>query len=242
LNYSLNINLPPPSFTPFSVNERPFPQFVNVTQYRSDGNAHFNGVQLEAKRRAGDFLFDINYSYQTNRNNFSDLENPYDVLRHWANDASTENEYVVGSVVYTLPVGHGRKFLGSASRRVDLLLGDWQLYFITYYGSGLFFSPAYSGSGPSNTGVTGGLPDILPNVSIVPPGGRTEKQWFNPAAFAVPQAGRFGDALPNSLTAEPLVVQHLSVAKKFRITDRLTYTVTVARLVKKFQSMYANRV
>ncbi len=228
LNYSLNVNLPPPGLIPFTVNARPFPQFVNVTQYRSDGSAHFNGLQLETKRRAGSFTFDLNYSYQTNRNNISDLENPYDVLSHWANDASTERQYVVGSVVYTLPVGRGKRFLGTASRRSDLLVGDWQFYFISYYGSGLFFSPAFSGSGPSNTGVTGGLPDTVPNVNVVPSGGRTYQQWFNPAAFTVPQPGRFGDALPNSLTAEPLVVQHLSVAKKVRITEKLTYTLTMA--------------
>jgi hypothetical protein len=130
--------------------------------------------------------------------------------------------------VYTLPVGRGKRFLGTASRRTDLLVGDWQFYFISYYGSGLFFSPAFSGSGPSNTGVTGGLPDTVPNVNVVPSGGRTYQQWFNPAAFTVPQPGRFGDALPNSLTAEPLVVQHLSVAKKVRITEKVTYTLTMA--------------
>jgi hypothetical protein len=65
-------------------------------------------------------------------------------------------------------------------------------------------------------------------VSVAPPGGRSETEWFNPAAFAVPQLGRFGDALPDSLTGEPLVVQHISVAKKFRLTERLTYTLTMA--------------
>ena len=107
LNYSLNINQPSPGLTPFSVSERPFQQFVNVIQYLSNGSAHYNSLQLEAKRRAGSFMFDVNYSYQTNRNNFSDLENPYSVLSHWTNDASTENEYLSASVVYTLPLGRG---------------------------------------------------------------------------------------------------------------------------------------
>ncbi len=228
LNYSLNINQPPPSLTPFSVNLRPFPQFVNVTQYRSDGSNNYNSLQLEAKRRAGDFMFDVHYAYQKNLNNFSDLENPYDVLSHWTNDSATDRSYLVGTVVYTLPLGRGKKFLNSASRRMDLLVGDWQFYFISYYGSGVYFSPAFSGTGPSNTGVIGGLPDVVSNVSTTPPGGRTYNQWFNPAAFAVPPPGRFGNALPNSLLSQPLVVQHLSLAKKFRISERITYTVTMA--------------
>jgi hypothetical protein len=228
LNYSLNINLPPPSLTPFSVTERPFPQFVNVTQYRSNGSNNYNAIQLEAKRRAGDFLFDVHYAYQRNRNNFSDLENPYDVLSHWTNDSATDRTYQVGTVLYTLPLGQGKKFLNGASRRLDLLVGNWQFYFISYYGSGVYFSPSFSGSSPSNTGVVGGLPDVVPHVSTEPPGGRTYKEWFNPAAFAVPPQGRFGNALPNSIVSQPLVVQHLSLAKKFRITERLTYTLTMA--------------
>ena len=60
------------------------------------------------------------------------------------------------------------------------------------------------------------------------PGGRTYKMWFNPAAFAVPPAGRFGNALPNSLVGQPLNVHHLSIAKRFRIGERLSYTMTAA--------------
>ena len=52
--------------------------------------------------------------------------------------------------------------------------------------------------------------------------------WFNPAAFAVPPSGRFGSALPYSLTGQPLNTHHVSVAKRFRITERLSYTFTAA--------------
>jgi hypothetical protein len=36
-------------------------------------------------------------------------------------------------------------------------------------------------------------PDLVPGVSLTPPGGRTVTQWINPAAFANP-AGEFGTA------------------------------------------------
>ncbi len=41
-------------------------------------------------------------------------------------------------------------------------------------------------------------------------------------------AGRFGDALPYSLEGQPINVQHLSIKKRFKITDKLSYTMTAA--------------
>jgi hypothetical protein len=226
MNYSLNVNLPQPSTIPFSVSRRPFPQFVNVTEYRSDGSARYNALQLEAKRRAGNFTFDAHYTLQKNLYNYADLENPYDVLSHWTNETATRRKYFVGSIVWRLPVGRGERFLNKAPSVLEAALGNWQLYLITYMGSGLFYTPAFSGTNPSNTGVSGGLPDLVGNP--VPASGRSYTGWWDKAAFALPPAGRFGDALPFSLEGQPLNVQHLSIKKKFRITERVSYTFTAA--------------
>lgn len=227
LPYSLNINIPRPSTTPFTNASRPFPQFINVTQYRLDGKSHFNALQLETKRRYGNLTVDLNYSFQSNLNNYSDLENPYDVLSHWTNVSQTRRQYAVGTVVWTIPVGSGQHFLPHLPKFGDLILSNWQLYSISYLGTGTYFSPSFSGSSPSNTGVNGGLPDRIGDPYNVL-GGRNYNLWFNPAAFAVPPVGRFGDALPNSLVGQPLNVHHLSIAKSFRITERVTYTFTAA--------------
>jgi hypothetical protein len=227
LPYSLNINLPRPSTTPFTTSSRPYPQFVNVTQYRLDGSLHYNSLQLEAKRSMGSLTFDANYSLQSSLSNYSDLENPYDVLSHWANTPQTRRQYAVGTAIWNIPVGYGQRYFSHAAKPVELLVGNWKIYWITYLASGLYFSPSFSGSSPSNTGVNGGLPDRIGDPNNVP-GGRNYKMWFNPAAFAVPPSGRFGNALPYSLTGQPLNTHHVSVAKRFRITERVSYTFTAA--------------
>lgn len=227
LPYSLNINIPRPSTTPFTTASRPFPQFVNVTQYHLDGSLHYNSLQLEAKRSVGSLTFDVNYSLQTSLNNFSDLENPYDVLSHWTNTSQTRKHYAVGTAIWNIPAGPGLRYLSHASKPVELILGNWKIYWISYLASGAYFSPSFSGSSPSNTGVNGGLPDLVGDPTNVPDG-RNYKTWFNPAAFAVPPAGRFGNALPNSLTGQPLNTHHVSIAKRFRVTEKLSYTFTAA--------------
>jgi hypothetical protein len=225
LNYSLNINIPEPSLIPFNVNRRPYPNLVNVTEYRADGSSRYHSVQFEAKRRAGSVLIDFNYTWQINKLNFLNLENPYKVLDKWSNEAATRRHYAVGSVIWTVPVGQGKRYLASMPKVLDAAIGNWQLYTLSYIGSGLFFSPSYSGASPSNTGVNGGLPDLVGDPYGIP---QTKNQWFNPKAFAVPPAGRFGNALPNSLEGQPINVHHLSLIKKFAIFDRLSFTLTGA--------------
>jgi hypothetical protein len=44
-------------------------------------------------------------------------------------------------------------------------------------------------------------PDLVPGISLTPPGGRTVAKWINPAAFAAP-AGEFGNA-PRNLVRGP---------------------------------------
>lgn len=225
LNYSLNINQPEPSLIAFNVNRRPYPNLVGVTEWRNDGSSKYHSLQIEAKRRTSSVLFDFNYSYQINRSNFFNLENPYAVTDKWANEAATRRHYGTASLIWDTPVGRGQKFMNNAPKVIDVALGHWQLYWLSYLASGAFFSPAYSGASPSNTGVNGGLPDLVGNPYGI---SQSVNQWFDPKAFAVPAAGRFGNALPNSLTSQPLNVHHLSVIKKFPIKERLTFTLTGA--------------
>jgi hypothetical protein len=99
------------------------------------------------------------------------------------------------------------------------------MYFVTYFASGLFYSPSFSGPNPSNTGDSGGLPDLIGDPT---PNHRTYQQWWNKAAFKLPEPGHFGTALPYSLEGQGLNVQHLSVVKRFPIKDHVSFVFTSA--------------
>jgi hypothetical protein len=222
LNYLVNVNLPQPSTTSFTASRRPYPQFFSTNLLRFDGGRRFNALQLEAKRRLGGVTLNASYSLTESLVNYLDTENPYDVLNHWANDGQTRRNYTSASVVWALPVGKGQRYLGDSSNAFDRVVGGWSTSLVMFLASGLGFSPAYSGADPSNTGTFGGLPDLVGTPKNVP-GGKSYNNWFNTAAFAVPQNGHFGNARPNSLEGQDLYQTHLSLTKSVALTERIHF-------------------
>lgn len=222
LNYQVNTNLPHPSTTPFDASSRPFPQFLGTDMTMYNGSTKYDSMQFEALRRAGNLTYDATYTFQRSIANYLDTENPYDVLSHWANDGVTMRHYVSAMVSWNLPFGKGQRFMGTANPILQKVVGGWNVMSLTYLGSGLWFSPSFDGSDPSNTGTFGGLPDRVGNPHQFN-GGKQRLQNFNDAAFAVPQPGTFGNALPNSLESQGLYVTHLGIIKSVPITERVTF-------------------
>lgn len=109
------------------------------------------------------------------------------------------------------------------SGALQKIVGGWSTYTISYLGSGLWFSPSFASADPSHTNTRGGLPDLVGDPNNVA-GGQNFQHWFNEAAFAVPEAGHFGNALPFSLQSEHLDVHHISLIKDTPISDRVHFT------------------
>jgi Carboxypeptidase regulatory-like domain/TonB dependent receptor len=221
-----NMDKPQPSTATFTQSMRPYNLFTGVNVYGNDGKVHYNSLQAEIQKRMGSFTFNSNFTWSKNMYNWANMENPYAITDKWARDSANRDRYWVTSLTWALPVGKQQKFLADAPRIVDAVLGGWTTQFISTFASPTYVSPAFSGSDPSGTQTSGGLPDAINS----PYSGfnRTINQWFNPAAFTAPPKGRFGDASPNSLEGFGIAVQHLSVAKTFRITERLHTTFTGA--------------
>ena len=224
-NYNISINKPLPSLTPFTQSRRPFPEFVGVTEARSDGQTKYDSIQFQVQKRMGDFSFNAHWTLANSMANFLNLENPYAVTDKWARQSGDRRHYAVITTNWRVPVGRGKKFLSGAPAVVDHLLGGWVVNTMSYFASGFFFSPSFSGSDPSNTNTVGGLPDRIANGNL-PSGERTYNRWFDASAFRVPLPGTFGNSAPNSLVGQGLNVHHFATSKRFRITERLSTTFT----------------
>lgn len=221
-NYTVNIDKPAPGTASFASSRNPYPQFVSATVLRYDGGANYNGLQFDVRRRVGALTFSANYALSKSQANYLNVENPYNLLARYANDGLTRRHYSSGTVTYALPFGAGRRFLHGAGGFTDRAVGGWSTVALTYLASGTYFSPAFSGADPSNTNTLGGLPDLVGDPNNIA-GGQSKTNWFNTAAFAVPQAGHFGNALPNSLQGQRLYQTHVSLIKITTITERVKF-------------------
>jgi hypothetical protein len=242
VNYSLNINKPRPGLTAFTAASRPYPQFVNATFWQSDGRGKFDSLQFEVQRKMGDLVLDAHYTISNNMADYLNLENPYD-HQFWNRVDFTSRRRAVASIMYALPFGRGKPFLRNASAAVNHIVGGWELYSINFFGSGSFFSPAFSGSDPSNTNTFGGLPDRIGEGNL-DRSERTVQRWFDPRAFVVPPRGRFGNSGVNILEGPGYNVQHLGLTKRIGLTERLqlSYTARLTNLFNHphFQNPYNN--
>ncbi len=231
LNYSLNTNKPQASTIPFSASRLPYQQFNSVTQTRSDGQWRYDSLQLSAQRRVHSFTFNASWTWSNDMFNYGNLEDPYNVTSQWARDSANRRHYIDFYTVWEVPVGRSRRFLSNAPAVVNHLIGGWNLQTISYFGTGQYFSPAFSGTNPSNTNTSGGLPDRIADGNK-PSDQRTKTQWFDPTAFKVPAPGHFGNSGVNILEGQGLNVHHLSVAKSFPFTERwkMTFTGEISNL------------
>ncbi len=226
LNYTIEINKPEASLVPFTAGRRPYSQFVSTTLARDDGSSNFNALTLEAQRKVGQVTFDAHWTLASNYNNMGDLENPYAPLL-WGRDPNTVRQRMVVNAIWNLPVGHGHRLLGNAPGVVNQMVGGWQLYWIAYFQTGQFFSPGFSGSDPSNTNTSGGLPNRVCNGNL-PSDQRSIGRWFDASCFTVPSPGTFGNSGVNVLEGPGLQLNNLTIGKTFPIRERLRFTFLVA--------------
>jgi hypothetical protein len=231
INYgTYNMDKPQPSTTAFTQSRRPYPLFTAVNVFGTDGKVHYNAAQVEVQRRVGSFVFNSNFTWSKNMYNWANQENPYAITNNWTRDAANRERYWVTSFTWQLPFGKQQRFLANVPGVVNHVIGGWTTQAVSTFASPPYYTPQYNNSGgnadPSGTNTQGGLPDAVgnPNSGIT----RTVNLWFNPAAFAPPPLGRFGNALPNSIQGYPIMVQHLSLAKAFHITERFKMTFTGA--------------
>lgn len=175
--------------------------------------------------------------------------NNYDFDADWGNNNFDVRQSFNFSTLYELPFGKGRRFDFGDSKKADLLLGGWQLGGTVNARTGvpievnitrpdvvyqdnrngaIYSSPVVVGGVVQTTAIIntpgGGSsrnvrrPDVVPGVD---PLLKTSRGYvINPAAFAVPQPGTFGNLARNALAGPGLAQLDLTLAKKFSITER----------------------
>ena len=219
LNYDVNLNKPQPSLIPFSQDRRPYPEFIRTNFAQRDGDLNYNGFTFRVLRKVGAVTFDTHWTWAHNLANNLNRENPYN-LGLWNRVRFVARHRVVLNLQWKLPT------LPDAPGAMRAIAAGWQANVVSFFQTGQYFSPSYSGADPSNTSTFGGLPDRISDGNL-PSAQRDVDRWFDTAccpttgAFTVPQPGTFGNSGVNILEGPGRNVTNLAIGKDFYLTEQV---------------------
>ncbi len=230
--YARNINLPFPSETPFTQARYLYRNFTSIKYFDQGATDVSNTLRVDFNRPMHKGLYlhggwtwlsQINDGETTAWVQLASTSaNPYSRASERARiDYFPRHRFSV-DFVYELPFGVGRKYLASAPRGVDAVLGGWVASGFWNFYTGEPFTPIYSGADPSGTGNFSGRPDRIGSGKLDNP---TESLWFDPKAFVVPGSniGRFGNSGRNILELPSTQRTLLAIYKYFKIKESLHF-------------------
>jgi Carboxypeptidase regulatory-like domain/TonB dependent receptor len=202
----VNLDLPPTYKTP------QYPAFAAAIPWRgSVGMSSYNGLSVALRRPLSrGLLVTANYTYSHEIDNGSNgsgdgdeisPQNPLCLACDRASGTWDATHVINGNAVYQLPFGRGKPWLND-SGTASTILDNWELTTTALARTGFPVNVLMPSSYTAPDGASGTeRPDLVPGVSLTPPGGRSVAEWINPAAFAAP-AGEFGTA-PRDLLRGP---------------------------------------
>ena len=234
----------------FSFLLQPFPQFTGgLNVFDSNDYSNYHGLQLILKRRINSGLgFQFGYTLSESKDNRSwdpslstvssgsvqsASSTPFDLrdrnLNYTWSDFDRRHVFQ-GTYTYELPFGKGRKFLSEAPSIVDHIMGGWQMAGTVIWMSGRPFT-VYSGVTTVSNVVqaTADCNGCTRNSGqLVLESGRNF--WFDAATraqFSAPAPGSIGNTGRNFFLAPNYFQWDSSLAKKFRITERVAFDLRV---------------
>ncbi len=207
---------------------RPISNFAGIEVAEGVGFGAYHALQIKVEKRYSKGLYVLNsFTWSKGIDNVSGHLEANNGDNSRVNIANIAGEKGLSSydqtlnnttaIVYDLPVGKGRQFLGNANMLVDGVLGGWQFSVINTAVSGLPVNLSYS---PSSAFQVSGLPTYRPNIigNPVTPGG-TVSNYLNPATVIIPTdvSHPFGNAGRNIARAPGLLQPDLAMHKQFRL-------------------------
>jgi hypothetical protein len=204
---------------------RPYPGYADIYQYNTGANFIYNSLQVQLKKQfSGGGLVNVAYTWSKARTdasayNYQPMDS-YDLRRDWGPSSYNRNHVFVLSYVYPLP------FWRNPQEWYKKVLGGWQISGVTTLQTGLPLNVTLA-SDLAGTGVASGAPGAgtgygqRPDVIGDPRKGVSGAQFLNPAAFAVPAAGHFGNLGAYAIFGPGTNNWDASLQKDFPVTERI---------------------
>jgi len=211
---------------------RPYPAFGQVNWRGNKNNSDYEGLSFAVKRSfSRGFLLSANYMWAHEIDDGSNGSGDGDSLVA-QNVACQPCERASGvwdvrhvfnaSAVYQLPFGRGKSYLNQPGIWSSIA-GSWELTSMVVARTGFPINVTIDRSSKDvpDGNTNSQRPDLVPGVSLTPPGGSSIGEWINPAAFAIPAKGTFGNA-PRDVGRGPGAWQiDMGIGKHIPLTERV---------------------
>ncbi|HEY1950761.1 MAG TPA: carboxypeptidase regulatory-like domain-containing protein [Bryobacteraceae bacterium] len=231
-----------------STGTRPLSNFSQFGYKANDANDNFNALQISVKRRlANGFLWQTQYMWSHGITDASIGAGESVTIQNMACRACDRSSSpydirhtVTSNAIYELPFGPGRRFLNQRNL-LSSIFGGWELSGIETARTGepinITISRPTSALPDGNN--SSQRPNLVPGVSLYP-ANQTIDNWLNPAAFAVPAPGTWGNLGRYAARGPGFFELDTALQKKFLITERigLNFRAEVFNLFNR--AIYAN--
>ena len=197
----------------------------------NDGNTDYNALELSLQRRMSKGLsYSLGYTFSHGLADFGDNltdpdgafpQNSYNYAAEMSNSTLDIRSRFVGNFLWDLPFGPGKRFLSSPGA-AGRWLGGWQFNGIVILQTGSPYSATAGDDGLL------GVRNVYANCAGDPFAGATTDHnlytttgfLINPAAFAQPGPGTFGNCAPRKFHGPGIQMIDLSLFKDFSFTER----------------------
>jgi len=220
---------------------RPYPQYFNLSNAANTAaGSNYNALQTKVEKRFAQggtllatYTWARDFGTADTQTGFQEAVQPGEV-QDWNN---LQAEYAtlsynvphrfVGAYVLDLPVGKGKRFLGSQGGIVDKVVSGWGVDGITTYALGFpliftaqptFISQQF-GAGTPRPNVTAGCNKTAPGNAVA-----RQHGWFNTSCFTQPSNYGFGDERRTdpSLRTQGIANWDAALFKSTAITEQVS--------------------
>ena len=216
---------------PKSILDRsPYPNYEVIQLVHDVGVARYNAFSFQVNKRfSGGFNLISSYTFSKSLDDTSGIRTQSSELFP-QNDLCITCEYgpsdfdvrnrVVGSLIYDLPIGPGRRW-NPSSKALNAVIGGWEYGTIGTLQTGQPFNMGYEDDNASTNTIEGGTYPTRPNYvagqPLILPNHRAGKsgQWVNLGAFQEPAPGTIGDMSRNGIYGPGFQDFDMSLDKNF---------------------------
>jgi hypothetical protein len=220
-NRPIQVITPGPAIAP----RRPFQGFDTVNVVKAIGNSTYHSLQLKGERRVGaGFSMIASYTWSKSLSTADissvgggsfngGIQDYFDLAGSKSPSSFDIRHRFSLAGIYDVPL-----WRSNPNRLVRTLMGGWQLGTIITAQTG--FAAALANTvDTTGTGIASRPDAVAGQQWLLPRSQRTRARWFNTAAFALPQVGRFGTAARNAVYLPGMNQVDASATKNFRLFE-----------------------